>query len=377
MKRTGLKTRHWLATFTLTSLVWASPARAQSQGAMPQNQMQDQSQDSRGWNNNDITRGEVATMDQFLDKHPEVAEQLQKHPKLIDDQKWVAGHPELQHFLADHPGVRQEFDQHPQAFMRDEDRYDHRSDRPDITRGELANMDQFLDKHPEVAEQLQKHPKLIDDQKWVANHPELQHFLADHPGVRQEFDEHPYAFMRDEDRYDHPSDRPDITRSEVANMDQFLDKHPEVAEQLQKHPQLIDDQKWVANHPELQHFLADHPGVRQEFDEHPQAFMRDEDRYERSEDQHSGMPRAEVSSFHNFLQGHGSIAGELSKNPTLAANDEYLQNHTELQAYLQANPQVREQLNSDPQSFVKSAQATDVPTPGTTAKTMPKTPGSK
>ena len=105
--------------------------------------------------------------------------------------------------------------------------------------------------------------------------------------------------------------------------------------------------------------------------------MRDEDRYERSGDQHSGVPRAEVSSFHDFLQGHGAIAGELSKNPTLVANDEYLQNHTELQAYLQANPKVREQLNSNPQSFVKSAQGTDLTTPSTTAKTLPKTPGSK
>jgi hypothetical protein len=295
MQRTGLRTRHWLATLTLTSLVWASPVGAQSQAAIPQNQIQYQAQDSQARNNNDITRSEVATMNQFLDKHPEVAEQLQKRPNLIDDQKWVA------------------------------------------------------------------------------NHPELQHFLADHPEVRQQFDEHPHAFMRDEDRYD----RPDITRSEVATMDQFLDKHPEVAEQLQKRPNLIDNQKWVANHPELQHFLADHPEVRQQFDEHPQAFMRDEDRYERSGDQHSGVPRAEVSSFHDFLQGHGAIAGELSKNPTLVANDEYLQNHTELQAYLQANPKVREQLNSNPQSFVKSAQGTDLTTPSTTAKTLPKTPGSK
>jgi len=169
----------------------------------------------------------------------------------------------------------------------------------------------------------------------------------------------------------------DITYHEVATMDQFLDKHPEVTEQLQKHPDLIDDKKWVANHPELQHFLADHPEVRQQFDEHPDAFMHDEDRYERSEDQHGGVHRAEASSFHDFLQGHGAIAGELSKNPTLAANDEYLQNHTELQAYLQANPQVREQLNSNPQSFVKSAQGTDTTTMGTTPKTMPKAPSTK
>ena len=252
-------------------------------------------------------------------------------------------------------------------------------DRPDITRGELARMDQFLDSHPEIAEQLKKDPKLIDDKKWVAGHPELQQFMKDHPEVRQQFDEHPYAFMRDEDRLDQRTDRPDINRGELARMDQFLDRHPEIAEQLQKDPKLIDNKKWVASHPELQQFMADHPEVRQQFDEHPYAFMRDEDRYDRGEDRRSGdMDRGQLSSFHEFLEGHGNIAAEISKNPTLATNDEYLQNHAELQAYLQANPQVKQQLNQNPQSFIKSAQGTGTTTPGTAPKTtpMPRMPGS-
>ncbi|MGA7906663.1 MAG: hypothetical protein WCA16_04575 [Candidatus Sulfotelmatobacter sp.] len=298
MKRTGLTTRHWLATLALSISIWAAPGRAQSQGTPPQSPMQEQAQDSQAQHNNDITRREVAIMDEFLDKHPEIAEQLQKDPKLIDDQKWVA------------------------------------------------------------------------------NHPALQEFMADHTEVRQQFDEHPYSFMRDENR-DDAHDRPDITRREVATMDEFLDKHPEIAEQLQKNPKLIDDQKWIANHPALQDFMADHPEVRQQFDEHPYAFMRDENRDERWEDRHGDVPRAEVSSFHDFLRGHDTIAADLSKNPGLATNDEYLQNHTELQAYLQANPQVHEQLNSNPHSFLKSAQGTDMTAPGTTPKTMPKPPGSK
>ncbi|MGA8868211.1 MAG: hypothetical protein WB510_14650, partial [Candidatus Sulfotelmatobacter sp.] len=102
MKRTGLTTRHWLATLALSISIWAGPGRAQSQGTPPQSPMQEQAQDSQAQHNNDITRREVAIMDEFLDKHPEIAEQLQKDPKLIDDQKWVANHPALQDFMADH-----------------------------------------------------------------------------------------------------------------------------------------------------------------------------------------------------------------------------------------------------------------------------------
>jgi hypothetical protein len=367
MKRTGLTTRNWLATLALTTLVWAAPGRAQSPSTTPKN-------------GDDLVRWQLANFDQFLDNHPEVSEQLRKNPSLVDDKQFVENHPALQQYLQQHPEIRADI-QNPSAVMHQEERYERTADRDrnGITREEVVTMDRFLDQHPEVAEQLQKNPKLIDDQKWVANHPELQQFMAEHPKVRTEFDEHPYAFMHDEDRLNHQTDRPDITRGELVRMDQFLDKHPEIAEQLQKDPKLIDDQKWVANHPELQQFMKSHPEVRQQFDEHPYAFMHDEDRLNQLRDHHDGdMDRGHLSSFHNFMQGHGTIAADISKNPTLATNDEYLQNHTELQAYLQANPEVKQQLSQNPQSFVKSAQETGTTTPGTAPKTTttPKMPSS-
>ena len=335
MKRSGLTTRHCLTNMGLTTLAltasfWAAPAIAQTTGtpaqdpgtmqsapapapeqnAQPQENQQPQMQQNGQMpsNNgarsndvrsndvhtndprdNDITRREVVEMGQFLKDHPEVAEQLQKDPKLIDNQRFVDDHPQLHQFLAEHPHVREQFDQHPYAFMRDEDRL-YRDERGngngngnDITRREVVEMGQFLKDHPEVAEQLQKDPRLIDNEKFVNDHPQLHQFLAEHPHVREQFDEHPNAFMRDEDRLyrDQHGNGNDITRREVALMNGFLNDHREVAEQLQKDPKLIDDQKYVDNHPELHAFLADHPNVRQQFDEHPDAFMKDEDRYQR------------------------------------------------------------------------------------------------
>jgi dsDNA-binding SOS-regulon protein len=376
MKRTGVTTRSWLATLALTTLIWVAPGRAQSPSTTPQNPS------TTPQSNDDLVRWQLANFDQFLDNHPEVSDQLRKNPALVDDKQFVANHPALQQYLAQHPEIRSDIEQNPRAVMHQEQQYERTEDRDrnGITRTEVAAMDHFLDQHPEIAEQLRKNPKLIDDSKWVGNHPELQQYMAEHPTMRREFDEHPDAFMRDENRFDHQTDRPDITRGELARMDQFLDKHPEIAEQLKKDPKLIDDQKWVANHPELQKFMKEHPEVRQQFDEHPYAFMRDENRYDRWEDRRDeDTGRGQLSSFHNFLEGHSTIAADISKNPTLATNDEYLQNHTELQAYLQANPEVKEQLNQNPQSFIKSAQATTgTTTPGTAPKTttMPKTPGS-
>ena len=90
--------------------------------------------------------------------------------------------------------------------------------------------------------------------------------------------------------------------------------------------------------------------------------------------ENSGMRRnndvtgGEISSFHEFLEGHSTIAGELSKNPSLATNQEYLENHPALRSYLKSNPNVHEELTENPQSFVKSAQQGAMP-----AKGVPKT----
>ncbi|MGA9510620.1 MAG: hypothetical protein WBV55_18510 [Candidatus Sulfotelmatobacter sp.] len=240
-------------------------------------------------------------------------------------------------------------------------------DRDDATRRQLASFDSFLDSHPEVAEQLRRNPSLINDQGFVEKHPQLQQYMQQHPEIREELSQNPNAFMHQEDRFDrhedHAGDR-DVTRGELANMDRFLDSHPEIAEQLRKDPSLVDNKEFVKNHSALQQFLADHPGVREEYKENPNAFMHDEERFDRREDSYAHGDRdvtgKEASSFNEFMEGHGNIASELSKNPSLANNQEYLESHPALQDYLQAHPQVHEQLSENPQGFLQSAQQFNV-----------------
>ncbi len=187
-----------------------------------------------------------------------------------------------------------------------------------ITPQEVADMDRFLDDHPEIAEQLRKDPSLIDNHKWVADHRALQEYLQEHPRVADAFRAHPDAFMRGEDRYDQREGYRNITPRDLADMDRFLDSHPEIAEQLRKDPSLIDNRRWVADHPALQEYLQKHPEVADAFREHPDAFMRDEDRYDRQEGNHDRdarinvdeRNRGELTSFGQFLGGHASVAAE-------------------------------------------------------------------
>ena len=291
----------------------------------------------------------------------------------------------------------------PPQYNRDNDN--------DTTRGELASMDRFLDSHPEIAEQVRKDPSLVDNKEFVRNHPALQDYLQDHPRVREELRENPNAFMRQEDRYDaREGDRDhdrNNDRQEVASMDRFLDRHPEIAEQLRKDPSLVDNREFVRTHPALKDYLEDHPEVREDLRSNPNAFMRQEERYDRREDSrdrdqdyrgttagtgdhdrdYRGATnqfgdrdrdgRNDTASFGEFLHGHPNVANDLTRDPSLANNSDFVAKHPELQDYLKDHPETQEQLSQDPQAFMKSVQVTGPPTKAPSVVPNSKLPNPK
>jgi hypothetical protein len=421
----------WPAFSALLSFFsFAGLASAQSTPAQNYN-------DDRSFQDRDDRRPEQARFDQFLDSHREIAEQLRKDPSLVNDPKFVKNHPALENYLKQHPGVSDALKDDPNAFMRQEQRYDRQEAYRDRTgqQGELARFDQFLDRHRDTAEQLRKDPSLVNNEKYLKNRPDLQAFLQEHPGVRQQIQNDPNGFMKREDRFDSrtddvnradrdradrdrddratsdrdatnqgdrdatTSDRDraerdavnradqdrDGNRHQLAQFDRFLDSHRETAEQLRKNPALIDDRQFLKDHPALQSYLQDHPEVREQVRQNPNAFMQQEARYDRREQDmnrqdhdRDAMNRGDrddmfrdrgnnerfdrdsqhnhAASFGQFLGDHSNIAQQISKNPALVKNQDYLKDHPELQSYLTAHPEVRQELMANPQSFVKSAQ---------------------
>jgi hypothetical protein len=349
-----------LALLALTPCFYPwKPAVAQSAPA----------QDTRPVQDRDANHEELANFDRFLDSHREIADQLRKDPSLVDNREFVTNHPALQTYLQDHPGVREAIKQDPNGFMREENRLDRREDDRDrdANRAELANFDRFLDSHREISEQLRKDPSLVDNREFVTNHPALQTYLQDHPAVREQLRQNPNAFMQEENRFDRREDNRDrdANRAELADFDRFLDSHREISEQLRKDPSLVDNRDFVKNHPALQTYLQDHPGVREEIKQDPNRFMQEEARYNRPED---GMDRdrdgrhtdfnhdVAHQHFGEFLGGHADIAEQLSRNPSLVKDQNFMDNHPELKGYLNSNPDVRESLMSDPDGFVKASQ---------------------
>src|ERR1700720_495019 len=121
IKKRHLFVRNAVAILAATPLLCIAPGvNAQSSSVS--------SQESRTSPNSDITRQELARFDQFLDSHREVSEQLRRDPSLVKNQEFLQSHPALQSYLQDHPTVREDLTRNPDAFMRQEERYDRRED---------------------------------------------------------------------------------------------------------------------------------------------------------------------------------------------------------------------------------------------------------
>ncbi len=360
----------------------------------PANGQSSPTQDRQAVQSDDITRRDLARFDQFLDSHHEIADQLRKTPSLIDDPQFLQGHPELNTYLQDHPSVKQEISEQPDTFMRLEDRYSHDAnlrdrdaggqdrdaDRREVTnrdgarrevgnrdadRRDVANFDRFLDDHREIGEQVRKDPSLLDNRNFVQNHPVLETYLRDNPGVRDQIRQDPGAFMRQEDAFNRDSSMRDgdsgagrnEDRRDVANFDRFLDSHREIAEQARKDPSLLDNRDFVREHPVLQAYLQDNPGVRDQLRQDPNAFMRQEDSYDRDSNMRDRNPMHDhMADFGGFLHNHSNIQNDLTRNPSVVKDHGYVQNHADLDAYLNAHPDVRAELMANPQSFVHGAQ---------------------
>jgi hypothetical protein len=325
---------------------------------------------------------DLTELDRFLDEHPDIAAQLRQKPWLVTNYDFLQSHSDLKTFLQNHPQLNSEIGQNPVAFLQEENLYD----RPEGRRDE-SGFNQFMTSHREIAEQVRKNPSLLNDKDFVRNHPALQSFLQQNPGVRDEIRQNPNAFTRPEqpsgnhevamagdadarmpydadrrrdsdlrDRDTRGRDR-DNNRENLAQFNKFLDSHREIAEQIRKNPSLVNDRDFVQNHPALQSYLQVNPGLRQDLRQDPNGFMQEEKTFQQNENgRDRDISHEHMAEFGGFLGGHSDIAKDVSRNPSIVKNHEYVQQHTELNAYLNAHPDVRDELMANPASFVKGAQ---------------------
>jgi hypothetical protein len=306
-------------------------------------------------------RRELAQFDQFLDRHREIAEQLRKDPSLVNSKEFVGKHPALETYLQQHQQFREEIRKDPTAFMHREDGFNSREE----DRGYGTSS---RDRDSDAARHDNDAFRDRDDAARRAND-------ARNDSDRELRDNDSPSRDSDTARHDNDTARRDndtIRSRELARYDRFADNHREIAEQLRKDPSLVNNREFVDKHPALQAFLREQPEIREQMRDNPNAFLRQENHFDNRE---GGFDRGDNSghaaSFGEFLGGHSNVAHEVSKNPSLATNEQYLKNHPELQEYMNSHPGVRDEIKANPQAFVKSAQQFNTNNNGSFKTTAP------
>jgi len=164
-----------------------------------------------------------------------------------------------------------------------------------------------------------------------------------------------------------------ITRIQVANFDRFLDLNPRLERTLMQHPSFINNQTFLASQPSLTAWLKAHPQTAQELRENPQASMQALARFEGSG---SDITTGQVGRFDSFLDSHPAIAQQLASNPALLNNQLYLQQHPDLQQFLQTKPGIRAELTENPQAFMGRERLFEANEAGTAAR-FPRVEGNE
>jgi len=62
------------------------------------------------------------------------------------------------------------------------------------------------------------------------------------------------------------------------------------------------------------------------------------------QDRDFDMSRRQLADFDRFLDSHPQLAEQIRKDPTLVNNEEFVENHGDLQQYLQQHPEVEQVL---------------------------------
>lgn len=361
------------AGFIAAAFLALSCTTANAQSRQPAGQTQSQTEGN-------ATQQDVASFNRFLSEHPDVEKQLKANPYLINDPNFMSTQPALRAFLEDHPHVRGQLQQSPIDFVRREGSAGGTSTNrgaPDDSSAtenerEVGRMDEFLDEHRGIEQQLELNPSLISDSSYLAQHHDLQVFLNAHPQARQEFVANPGTFTERGDQV--AGTEPDRSGPrQIGQMDEFLDVHQDVQFQLKQNPVLINDSKYLAQHPDLALFLNAHPEIRQEFSEHPADFIQPDEPAVQPEkplvskttdvghaqptppppapDPGIELAKQEQTRTEQFLDDHPNIYKDLRQNPWLINQSKYLKHHQDLGRFLAENPQIREKVATDPTFF--------------------------
>jgi hypothetical protein len=145
-----------------------------------------------------------------------------------------------------------------------------------------------------------------------------------------------------------------ISEDDLRSFERYLDKHWETAQELYRNPDLINDREYVRDHNALRNWLEDHPKAAREIRENPRAVLWSERgrRSRDSDDSSTRLTDRQRRSWDDFLDDHRAVARDLSRNPDLVNDPQYVRDHESLDDWFDEHREAAAIIRANPGAYI-------------------------
>lgn len=220
-----------------------------------------------------ISEADLRSLEEYLDSHWQIADQLYQNPDLINDRVFVRKNLSLRRWLVRHPAATRIIRADPRAVLwRDRESRDDEDSQSDISDRDLRSWEEFLDSHDVIARELNRNPELLNDANYVRRNNALDDWLYEHREAARIMKANPQKYAR---RDESPSSSAPAqpTVEEIREFESFLDREWEIANALYREPELINNQTFLRDNPSLAIWLRDHPRMARALRERPRDYL--------------------------------------------------------------------------------------------------------
>jgi hypothetical protein len=153
---------------------------------------------------------------------------------------------------------------------------------------------------------------------------------------------------------------PRLSERQRRSWDTFLDAHRDIARDLARTPDLLNDARYVRDHEALDDWLRNHREAADILTANPRAYTA-RPSYAADADVDYGPPTAsELRSFEQYLNRHWEVADALYREPELVNDRRFVRAHPSLDDWLQAHPAAARAIRAQPQAYLWRQQSLGV-----------------
>ena len=148
-----------------------------------------------------------------------------------------------------------------------------------------------------------------------------------------------------------------ISDADLQSFEDYLDSHWQVADELYRNPDLVNDRAYVRKNPSLRRWLVTHPKAARVIRANPSAVLWHERDSRDDEDSRRELSDSDLRSWEEFLDSHEEIARELYRNPNLLKDTNYIRRNEALDDWLYSHRRAARIILASPREYARRRES--------------------